>query len=214
MERNPYTPPMVAPNTPGKPFDSTQGKLVLIIGPSGVGKSVILKKLRSRHPEVVFPRSATTRPRREGEGEDLYRFMTNEAFDGLIQDGGFLETATVHGGARYGTLKEEILPAIEEGKTVVREVDVQGFDSIRGSPLFSGNNARYRLVSVFILPENRDQLIARIKNRSAMSEEELARRLRSMDKELAYADHCTAKILNRNGKLDETVAEVEALLAR
>lgn len=188
------------------------GKLVLVIGPSGVGKSVILKKLRAKHPQLHFPRSATTRARREGESGDLYHFMTDAEFDALLAKGGFLETAVVHGGARYGTLKDEILPWIEQGKTVVREVDVQGFDSIRNDPLFAGSSAPYRLISVFILPENPEQLATRIKNRSAMSEEELARRLESMKKELAYADLCTAKILNRDGKLEETVKDVEKWL--
>ena len=69
------------------------GKLVLIIGPSGVGKSVILKELRRRHgsarlttgPEFHFPRSATTRPRRDGESDDLYRFVTDAEFDQLLK---------------------------------------------------------------------------------------------------------------------------------
>ena len=135
---------MAAQNDP-RPFNSTRGKLVLILGPSGVGKSVILKKLRERHPELHFPRSATTRARREGEGDDLYRFLPEAAFDALLSDGEFLETAIVHGGARYGTLKNEIVPAIELGKTVVREVDVQGFDSISRSPLFGGPGAAYLL---------------------------------------------------------------------
>src|SRR3989338_3507170 len=99
-----------------------KGKLDLIIGPSGVGKSVILRTLREAHPELHFPRSATTRPRRDGEGNELYRFVSDEEFDQLIADNQFLEWAIVHGGERYGTLTEEIIPAIEEGKIVVREV--------------------------------------------------------------------------------------------
>lgn len=201
------------PALAGKPFDGSQGKLVLIIGPSGVGKSVILKQLRSKHPEYVFPRSATTRSRRRGEGADLYRFLSEEEFDTYVQSDAFIEFATVHGGARYGTLKEEILPAIDAGKTVVREVDVQGFESISTNPLFSGPDAAYALRSIFILPENREQLIARITRRAPIGEDELARRIASMDKELAVADRCTAQILNREGKLEETVADVEATIA-
>lgn len=188
------------------------GKLVLIIGPSGVGKSVILQELRKRHPELVFPRSATTRPRREGEGSDLYRFLSEQEFDDLLSRDEVIEWATVHGGARYGTLKEEILPAIEAGKTVVREVDVQGFESIRSNPLFSGSKPRYRLVSIFILPESKEQLVERIKNRAPISDEELGRRIRSMDIELAKAVLCTAQVVNREGRLGETLREVERSL--
>jgi len=187
----------------------TLGKLVLLIGPSGVGKSVILKELRSRHPEWRFPRSATTRLRRAGEGDDLYRFVDEVAFDQLIQDDGLLEWAVVHGGARYGTLLEEIIPFIKEGNLVMREVDVQGFDSIRTHQLFRGSDAPYTLESVFILPESREQLIAHITKRAPMAEEELRRRIASMDRELTYASLCDHTVVNAEGKLEETLAAVE-----
>ena len=86
-----------------------KGKLILIIGPSGVGKSVILNTLRERNPELHFPKSATTRQQRQGEGNDLYHFVTDEEFDQMQKDGKILEWAVVHGGARYGTLIEEII---------------------------------------------------------------------------------------------------------
>jgi len=186
--------------------------LALIIGPSGVGKSVVLRSLKSRHPEFVFPRSATTRERRPGEGDDLYRFVTDAAFDALVKEGKVLEWATVHGGARYGTLADEIIPAIEKGKTVVREVDIQGFHSIRNHALFSGAHPRFPLCSVFILPENRAQLIERIRRRSPIAEDELKRRIASMDRELADASLCTAQVMNRDGKIGETVQKVEEVI--
>ncbi|MBI3332255.1 hypothetical protein HYZ99_04875 [Candidatus Peregrinibacteria bacterium] len=188
------------------------GKLALIIGPSGVGKSVILKKLRESHPEFHFPRSATTRPRRPKEGDELYRFVTNEEFARLKKEKKLLESAVVHGGASYGTLIDEIVPPIEQGKIVVREVDVQGFESIRKHPLFSGSSATYRLQSIFILPENKEQLLAHITKRAPMEKDELTRRIQSMERELAYAELCDATVRNREGKLTETIREVEELL--
>ena len=196
----------------GKPFAKTQGKLVLIIGPSGVGKSVILNTLRTKHPEFHFPRSATTRARRAGEGDDLYHFLSDTQFDQLLKQKKVLEGATVHAGARYGTLIDEIVPQIEQGKIVIREVDVQGFDSIRKHPLFSGPQARYPLQSIFILPESKEQLIAHITKRAPMEQEELKRRLQSMEKELGYATLCTAQVKNGEGKLEETLGEVERLI--
>jgi len=204
--------PTTGTSSQGKPFDATQGKLVLIIGPSGVGKSVVLRELRARHPEFVFPRSATTRSRRPGEGDDLYRFVKDAEFDRLIKDEKVLEWATVHDGARYGTLQEEIVPPMQQGKIVVREVDVQGFHSIRAHTLFAGSSSRFPLRSVFILPESREQLIGRIRRRSPIAEEELKRRIASMDRELSDAALCTAQIVNREGKLDETVREVEQVI--
>lgn len=191
---------------------SKTGKLVLIIGPSGVGKSAILKRLRTTHPEFHFPRSATTRTRRAGEGDELYHFVTEEEFQRLVDDQKVLESAVVHGVGRYATITDEIIPFIEKGDVVIREVDVQGFESISMHPLFAGPDARYRLQSIFIVPENTRQLVERIQRRAPISAEELARRVASMEKECSYADQCTNKVVNRDGFLEETIAEVERLV--
>jgi guanylate kinase len=189
------------------------GKLVLLIGPSGVGKSVILRELRVRHPDWHFPKSATTRPRRTGEGDELYHFVTDVEFDTLLREGKLLEWAQVHEGPRYGTLIDEIVPFMDQGKIVVREVDVQGFESIRSHTLFAGHQALYSLQSIFILPESKEQLIARIRKRAPISEEELRKRIASMEKELSYARLCTAQIVNREGKLAEAVKGTEQFIS-
>lgn len=188
------------------------GKLVLLIGPSGVGKSVILKQLRQKYPELVFPKSATTRQRREGEGTDLYHFVSDEEFDALENDNQLLEWAVVHGGARYGTMVSEIIPPIQEGRVVVREVDVQGYDSIRSHQHFRGEKAPYILESVFILPESKAQLIKHITDRAPISEQELNRRIASMEKELSYAQECNHQIVNKEGALQATIEAVEKVL--
>lgn len=187
-----------------------RGKLVLIIGPSGVGKSAIMRQLRIAHPEFHYPRSSTTRARRPGETDDMYYFVTNQEFDRLLQEGKVLEWAIVHGHDRYGTMKEEILPPIEQGKVVVREVDVQGFLSIENSRMF--HEGLYPLQSIFILPESSGQLVSHIEKRAPMTPDELHRRLQSMEKELAYADHCDARVLNREGQLQATVKDVERII--
>lgn len=184
------------------------GKLVLLIGPSGVGKSVILTSLREKHAEYVFPRSATTRTRRPGEGDTLYHFITEDEFAAWEREGKFLETAQVHKGARYGTLYSEIIPPIEEGKTVIREVDVQGFRSIRDDRHF-GPAGEYLLQTIFILPESEEQLIAQIQKRAPMEEEELLRRLESMRKELSAAAETDVQITNARGQLEQTIRKAE-----
>jgi guanylate kinase len=184
------------------------GKLVLLIGPSGVGKSVILKTLKERHRDLLFPRSATTRSRRAGEGDELYHFVTDAEFDAWLKDKKFLEWAQVHKGARYGTLLSEILPAIEQGKIVVREVDVQGFNSIRQHTEFNGPKAPYRLQTIFILPESEEQLVKHIVERAPMAPDELARRIESMHGELEHAKLTDVQIVNREGKLESAIAEV------
>ncbi len=193
----------------GKPKNGT-GKLVLILGPSGVGKSAVMRSLRTNHPEFHYPRSAVTRARRQGEGDENYHFVTNAEFDALLAEHKVLEWAIVHGQDRYGTIESEIVPFIEAGKIVVREIDVQGFVSIQNSPLF--HDGKHHVQSIFIEPESKEQIIDHIQKRAPMSDEELQRRLHSMDKELAYAKHCQARVLNVEGKLDETVKEVERLI--
>ena len=152
------------------PSISAQGKLVLIIGSSGVGKSVILQALKEKHPDLHFPRSATTRQKREGEGDDLYHFVSDEQFDDLIEKGEVLEYAVVHGKDRYGTLVDEIIPYIDRGNIVIREVDVQGFDSIRKHKFFREEDSGYELQSIFILPESKAQLISHITDRAPIEE--------------------------------------------
>ncbi|MBI3336180.1 guanylate kinase [Candidatus Peregrinibacteria bacterium] len=191
-----------------------KGKLVLIIGPSGVGKSVIFKSLKKKHPEFHFPRSATTRLRRQGETDAIYHFVNDQEFEKIRAEGAFLECAKIHNGAWYGTLLKEILPAIEDGKTVVREVDVQGFESIRNHQKFSGHSAPYKLQSIFILPENREQLIGRITHRAPISDDELKRRIKSMDSEMTYAKLCDVQILNKEGRLEESIRSVEKAILK
>ena len=148
----------------------------------------------------------------DGDTFDSHHYafhVSDEEFDKLLTSNKFLEWARIHNGARYGTLIDEIIPAIENGKTVVREVDVQGFDSIAQHSLFSGPDATYHLQSIFILPESKEQLIERIKNRAPISDEELNHRIQSMEKEMGYATLCDVQIVNHENKLEEAIAEVE-----
>lgn len=186
------------------------GKLVLLIGPSGVGKTAIMRQLREKHPEFHYPRSATTRARRPGEGDEMYHFVTNEEFDALLADGKVLEWAIVHGHDRYATILEEIVPQIDAGNIVLREVDVQGFVSIQNSQIF--RDKTHPLQSIFILPQSVGQLVTHIEKRAGTTHDDLQRRIHSVEKELAYADHCDARVLNLEGKLKDTVKEVERLI--
>lgn len=188
------------------------GKLVLLIGPSGVGKSVIMQHFKTHHPDLHFPKSATTRPRRQGEGDDIYHFVTDIEFDALLDAGKILEYAVIHGKQRSATLADEIIPFIQAGKTVLREVDVQGFESIKNHKLFRGADAPYALQSIFILPESKAQLIKHITQRAPMSSEELKRRMASMEHELDVADRCDTSIVNKEGELPATIKAVEQII--
>jgi guanylate kinase len=188
------------------------GKLSLIIGPSGVGKSAVIRTLRQRHPEWHYPRSATTRTRRQGEGDENYYFLSNEQFDVWLAEGRFLEWQVVHQTARYGTLKSEILDPVDAGKTVIREIEVQGFVSLLSDPHFSPAGGPRRLQSIFLKPESTEQLVAHITHRAPIGQDELQHRLHSMQMELAHADQCDATIVNHEGQLKRTIDAVEELV--
>lgn len=188
------------------------GTLVLLIGPSGVGKSSIINRLVKLHPEWHRARSVTTRAKRPGEAPDAFQFVTDAGFDQLIAAGKLLEWQVVHGGARYGTVVEEILPKLEAGKVVIREIETKGFDAIRNDPRFLRPSGPYKMQSVFILPEHMSELLARIRKRSAMSDAEMERRMASMTHEMTYAPLCDVQVLNGDGKMDQAVKQIEAAI--
>ena len=185
-----------------------KGKLVLIVGPSGSGKGTIVKGLRERHPDWVYPVSYTTRLQRPGEEDGLvYNFISEEEFKRGIEDGRFLEYAIVHEKGYYGTDKGEILSALDEGKVVVREVDIQGFHSIRSVVPADV------LLSIFVEAKDLDELQRRIAKRGKLPEEEVERRMESARKEIAQAGECDHRLVNEYGKIKEAVEEVEGVIS-
>lgn len=183
------------------------GKLILILGPSGSGKGTVFKALRQNHPDFVFPLSCTTRDPRPGEKDgEVYHFVTKEEFQTRMAADEFLEWAIVHGQNYYGTLKEKILEPLREGKTVIREVDVQGLRSIRDLI------PEQYLCSIFLTVNGWETLQHRILKRSAVPEEELERRRQSFLKEMEWAKECDLVILSIEGETEKLVADVEAAL--
>lgn len=185
-----------------------EGKLILIVGPSGSGKGTIIKHLREMHPDWVYPVSYTTRKIRPGEKDGLvYHFISEDEFKQGISEGRFLEYAIVHEKGYYGTARAEIMSALEDGKVVVREVDIQGFHSIR-EVVSAGD-----LLTIFVEAGDLDELEKRIADRGRLPEEEVERRMESARKEIAQADQCDHRIVNEYGKIDEAVAQVDEIIS-
>jgi len=183
------------------------GLFLLVVGPSGVGKGTAISLLKERHPEWIFPVSATTRTPRPGEADGAtYHFFSQEEFQQKIIQGDFVEWACVHGEHFYGTLKSEIFPALEAGKIVLREVDFQGFLSIRETV------PHKNLITFFLLPPPREVLIQRIRERAPISDAELESRLKSMEKELLAAPECDFCIQTTDGDPDLPVREIEKMV--
>ncbi|PKL37028.1 guanylate kinase [Candidatus Peregrinibacteria bacterium HGW-Peregrinibacteria-1] len=188
--------------------DLYSGKLFLLVGPSGSGKGTVMEEFKRKYKGFVYPVSYTTRAPREGEKNgDVYFFIGKEEFEVMIEEGKFLEYAVVHGEHYYGTVKEEFLAPLRVGAAVMREVDIQGFVSIRD--LVPKEN----LVSIFIKVGGGDEeLVARILRRGEMSDEELKKRLESAKKEIAMADDCDYQVENLWGQAMDCVAEVEKIV--
>ncbi len=171
------------PSGSGKP-----GRLIVVCGPSGVGKSTLVGRLRREEPRIVFSVSATTRAPRPGERDGAdYRFTTKEAFAEGIRRGDFLEHADVYGNF-YGTPRRPIEEAVAEGRFPLLEIDMQGVRQIRslGFPAFC----------VFIAPPDPASLEKRLTGRHTETPDQLARRLKHAMGEIAQSGLCDRTIVN------------------
>lgn len=185
------------------------GKLFLIVGPSGSGKGTVIQNLKRQYKGFVYPVSYTTREPREGEVDgEVYHFVSKDKFKKMIEEDDFLEYAVVHSDNYYGTAKQEILDALRQGSVVVREVDIQGFDSIR--KIVPAEN----LVSVFMEVTDQIDLKSRIMRREEMDEEELEKRMNSALKEIARADDCDYRVENKWGEVGDCVRNVEKIILK
>ena len=183
------------------------GKLVIVSGPSGAGKTTVLREVFRRCSlPLVGSVSATTRAARPGEVDGVdYHFLTQNAFDLARQRGEFLECFEVFGrGHWYGTLLEEVTPGLEAGKWVVLEIDVQGALSVMG---------QYpEAVTIFVRPGSLEELEERLCGRGTETPEAIQRRLGQAGRELAAAEHYRYQVVNDD--LDRAVREICDILTQ
>ncbi len=175
---------MTAPHDPGR------GRLTVLAGPSGVGKSSVVSALRSALPELYFSVSATTRDPRTGEvdGRD-YRFVGPAGFDALVARGELLEWAEIHGGLhRSGTPRAPVEQALAAGRPVLVEVDLQGARAVKA--------AMPEAVTVFLAPPSLDELARRLRGRGTETEAQFARRLQTAREEMASRHEFDVVVVN------------------
>lgn len=181
-----------------------KGRLVVLAGPSAVGKSTIVSRLREAVEDLYFSVSMTTRDPRPGEvdGKD-YFFVTREAFQDRIDAGEMLEWADIHGGLqRSGTPAAPVREALSAGRPVLVEVDLEGARNIKA--------LMPEAVTVFLAPPSWEVLVERLTGRATESDEVIARRLETARAELAAQDEFDDVIINNN--LDDAVQEINDIL--
>ena len=186
--------------TPQNGAPLRRGKLVVVAGPTAVGKGTVVARIREAHPEVKFSVSATTRPPRPGEIDgEHYLFVTEAEFDRLVETNQMLEWAVVHGQHRYGTPRGPIDTALVAGSSIILEIDIQGARQVK--------NAMPEALLVFLLPPSWDELVRRLQTRGTESPEEQARRLETAKVEFDAQSEFDVTIVN-----DDVDAASEAVV--
>ena len=180
------------------------GSLVVLAGPTAVGKGTVSSYIRDHHQDVLLSVSATTRPPRPGEIDGVtYYFVDDDEFDRMIAADEFLEWATVHNAYRYGTPRGPILQALAQGKSVLLEIDIQGARQVR--QVFP--EARL----VFLLPPSWDELVRRLTGRGTEDSDEQDRRLETAKEELEAQDEFDHRVVNSD--VETAAREVVDLMA-
>ncbi len=183
-----------------------RGLLIVISGPSGVGKDVLVARMRAVFPGRHYAVTATTRGMRDGEldGVDYY-FVSRDRFEGMIGRGELLEWALVYGNY-YGVPRAQVEEALARGRDVVVKIDVQGAATIRGI-VPDG-------VFVFLAPPSREELRRRLMGRGSEGADSLERRLEEADREMGEAEKFDWVVVHGTNRTDEALGEVEACVER
>ena len=189
---------------------STEGVplLVVVSGPSGVGKDTLLERLAQLNGDVKmqFVVTATTRKPREGERDGVnHHFMDRTAFERMIERGELLEYANVYGNY-YGVPKSQVRDALREGRHVLLRVDVQGAERLR--------TVAPEAVFVFVLPPSLETLEARLHARGKDSPESIKTRLAAARTEIEQSDRFDYRIVNGDGAIDDSVKELVDIIRR
>ncbi|MGB9615656.1 MAG: guanylate kinase [Fervidobacterium sp.] len=179
-----------------------KGILFVISGPSGVGKTSIIRSVLERVERVVFSVSCTTRKQRPGEihGVD-YFFISHEKFKKMIDENKFIEWAQVHDNF-YGTPADFVWENINEGYDVILDIDVQGALTVKKN----WNNAKF----IFVAPPSYEVLSERLRKRGTETEEKIQKRLETAKKELAYIPEFEYLIINED--LEESIRNLSSII--
>jgi len=183
--------------------NTNKGVMFVLSSPSGAGKTSICKSLLKLDKNISLSISVTTRPIRqeEEEGQD-YFFVNNETFDNMLKEGSFIEHASVFG-HNYGTLKKLVKEKLYNGEDLLFDIDWQGAQQLR-------SRMREDVVSVFILPPNKEELENRLKKRGQDTDEVMTERMASASGEITHWAEYDYVLVNKN--LEDSVRNVHNIL--
>ena len=185
--------------------DLSHNLLIILSGPSGVGKDAVLKKMKELELPFHYVVTATTRPKRAGERHGIdYHFISRDEFQRMMERGELLEWAEVYGNY-YGVPKGEVTQALSIGKDVILKVDVQGAATIK--------KILPQAVFIFLLPPSTEELERRLKQRSSESGADLAVRLEKARGETESLPLFDYVITNHQGELDDVISRIQAIVA-
>ena len=176
----------------------TKPLFIVMSAPSGCGKTTLIDMLLQEYSDIVYSISCTTRKPREGEEDGLdYHFLTRERFEELLKQNAFLESAKVHDNY-YGTLKAPIIEVLNEGNSMILDIDVQGAAKVRDYVRNLPNTDPLKIgyVDIFISPPSVEALRERLEGRGTDSQEVIEKRLHNAEGEIARAGEYMFQVTN------------------
>ena len=181
-----------------------QGLLFVLSAPSGAGKDTVIGKLRERGVDFHVVSSVTTRAPRPGESDgNPYHFVSEETFQRMVRQGKLLEYAQVYGNW-YGQPLQQVQDNLRIGRDVLLKIDVKGAETVR--------NKVQGAIFIFLMPGSAEEQVERLTNRQTETAEEQARRLAEARIELAQREKFEFCIVNRQGKIEEAVTQLHAIM--
>ena len=179
-----------------------RGNLIILSGPSGVGKGTVLSALMKEYDDIHYSVSATTRKPRVGEeeGNDYY-FMSEEKFESLVEKNEFLEWAQVHNNY-YGTPKKYVEKNLEQGEDVILEIDIQGAQQIKEKYPHG--------VFIFLLPPSLEELKSRIHRRGTETEKAIQTRMKNAEKEMDKVEDYDYAVVN--DQIEDAINKLKSII--
>jgi guanylate kinase len=188
-----------------KPDTPASGLVFVLSGPSGVGKSSLIERLKHDQFPITHCVTATTRPRRQGEEHGVhYYFLSEDEYDHLLESGQFLEHAIVHKMYRYGIPLHSIRDGLRRGQDVILAPDVQGASTVR----WKLPNA----ITIFLRPQSLDELAPRLAARGTETDEERHIRLATAEREMQRMSEYDYVIVNHRDRLEQAVGDLKSVV--